>query len=239
MANLTQGVDENQVKAHFQQFGEVKDFFFRGDRTSSRGGIVFVTYMDQRGMYTALGASEHVVDGVHLVVSEARPKPGQGDGSYNDPRGSSSRQENRVFVGRIPQHLTDEAIREYFNQFGRLEDFYKPRNQRSGADGMDFGFAIFATAQGMARVLSHTPHLIGPEQTELEIKRARPRPDQTERPQRGQGGHAGHDEHSDYAAEYAGHLSLVAYTFFSGSLFIVRSCAYICHRGINAWAPSS
>ena len=94
------------------------------------------------------------------------------------PKGSTpdltpTKKENRIFVGKIPAGVKDDEIKNHFVQFGEVLDMYRPRNQRASQDGLEFGFVIFASPQGMAGALSTPSHEV--QGQFLEITKARER----------------------------------------------------------------
>jgi hypothetical protein len=59
----------------------------------------------------------------------------------------------RIFVARIPPSTTESAFRAYFEQFGRLQDAYMPRDHSKQAY-RGIGFVTFASPESVERVMA-------------------------------------------------------------------------------------
>jgi hypothetical protein len=65
----------------------------------------------------------------------------------------------RIFVARIPAAVSEAQFRAYFEQFGRLQDAYMPKDHSKQAY-RGIGFVTFSSPEAVERVLS-TKHWCG------------------------------------------------------------------------------
>lgn len=59
----------------------------------------------------------------------------------------------RIFVGRIPLHVTDKEFREYFAAFGEIEDAYMPKDHKNQTHRR-IGFVSFEDSSSADKVMS-------------------------------------------------------------------------------------
>lgn len=179
VGNVPSEASKDDLRKHFATFGNVIDLH-RPDNKGKSSGVVFVTYGSPKDMFTALAADSHVINNQSMRVTEAQPRPGQGGGG--GAPSADDRVEHRVFVGRVPQDVSDADLRSHFAQFGGVEDCYRPRSQKENKEGHGFAFVVFGEAKGMAKTLAAGPsHEIQTTSGNvvLQVKRAAPRPAQS------------------------------------------------------------
>ncbi|CAH1793846.1 unnamed protein product [Owenia fusiformis] len=101
--NLTYRTNPDDLKRHFDKFGEVGDIYIPRDRrTKESRGFAFVRYYDKRDAEDAMDEMDGaIVDGRELRVQIARygrpsdPGRGRGGDSYRRRRRSYSRSRSR------------------------------------------------------------------------------------------------------------------------------------------------
>ena len=81
---------------------------------------------------------------------------------------------NRVFLPRIPEGATDEALREHFGRFGDIADCYIPVNPMTGKP-KGLAFITFSSVDHAAAAVAQGEQLINGET--CEVLKAAPRPD--------------------------------------------------------------
>lgn len=99
-------VDET-LHEFFAQYGEVEEATVMRDHGSGKSrGFGFVTYKNANDAARVAGG-EYVVDGRRC------------EAKYPLPRGEAATQRvTRIFVAKLPQSVTEDALREYFLQVG-------------------------------------------------------------------------------------------------------------------------
>jgi RNA recognition motif-containing protein len=103
---------EADLKEHFLQFGNVVATTIKMDRNTGKSrGFGFVLYEDVSEVERAMHAPEHVIKGKKVDPKPAKP-----------PMESKK----KVFVGGMDPDTTEEQIREYFTQFGKIENLDLP-----------------------------------------------------------------------------------------------------------------
>jgi RNA-binding protein Musashi len=161
--------------------------------TGRMQGFGFVTYANDNSITEALEAAPHALDGAELEVKRAQPRectslvagmPGVNLGAPPLPPSPRSSAE-RLFVGRLPETVTEESLREYFERFGHLTDAYMPKDYHTGRM-QGFGFVTYAEPHGVSDALASGPHAL--DGVELEVKKAQPKERNTRQSRRGSAG---------------------------------------------------
>ncbi len=101
-------------------------------------------------------SNEHVINGKKVDVKRAKAKPG------------------KIFIGGLKPELTDDMLREFFSQYGRITEFEmiidKKTQLRKG-----FGFITFDKEDTVKELLSMKKVTIG-EHT-IDLRKATPKQD--------------------------------------------------------------
>ncbi|CAL8463515.1 g3049 [Coccomyxa elongata] len=151
---------EASLEQHFSQIGPLQEVVIMKDRSTGKSrGFGFVTFF--RAADAACAANqEHVVDGRRCEAKYALPR-----GGGPAPRTT------RIFVARIPLSVSDAQFRQYFEQFGSVQDAYMPKDATKQSH-RGIGFVTFASADSVEQVMS-SPHSMNGQ--ELAIDRATPK----------------------------------------------------------------
>jgi len=148
-----------------------------------------VTFGDQATFSHVLATdAAQIFHGRRLAISIAQPKGGSlppsdfadddrggRDADLPSPGSSSGpprQPSERLFVGKLPDSVSEEALRAYFEQFGSLADVYMPKEYETGRP-RGFGFVTFALEGGVDHALAAAPHVV--DGVELEVKLAQPK----------------------------------------------------------------
>lgn len=59
----------------------------------------------------------------------------------------------RIFVARIPLHVTEKEFHEYFGQFGKMEDGYMPKDH-THQNFRGIGFVTYADSTAVGKVMA-------------------------------------------------------------------------------------
>jgi RNA-binding protein Musashi len=161
-----------ELKDYFGRFGNVVDVHLpspksQAKRTEGKGSYAFITFSTSKEVFKTIAAGPHTFKDQRVEVIEAKPKGVRG--SADAPAVPA---ESRVFVGRIPQSVNEDQIRQHFGQYGKVSDIHRPK--QTSKDGLEFAFVVLGSLQDVARVLSEDKHLLLGKY-ELNVVRARPR----------------------------------------------------------------
>lgn len=160
MLGLPWETNEETLKAYFSQFGNVEGADILKDRyTGKSRGFGFISFAEPSAAAKAV-LSEHSIDGRKCEAKWALPK-----GEAQPARST------RIFVARIPASVTEPQFRSYFEQFGKLQDAYMPKDHSKQAY-RGIGFVTFATPDAVERIMSTKHWLNG---HEIAIDRATPK----------------------------------------------------------------
>eukprot|EP00891_Asterochloris_glomerata_P000126 jgi/Astpho2/126/e_gw1.00004.19.1_t len=152
--------EKETLHQYFAQFGPVQESVIMKDRfTGKSRGFGFVTYVHQADAQNT-AALEHQIDGRRCEAKVALPRGG-----------THPNRTTRIFVARIPPTVQDAQFRSYFEQFGRVQDAYMPKDAFKQAH-RGIGFVTYATAEPVEQVMSTAHSLHG---QELAVDRATPK----------------------------------------------------------------
>ncbi|XP_008567593.1 PREDICTED: RNA-binding protein Musashi homolog 1 [Galeopterus variegatus] len=102
------------LREYFGQFGEVKECLVMRDPLTKRSrGFGFVTFMDQAGVDKVLAQSRHELDSKTIDPKVAFPRRAQ-------PKMVT--RTKKIFVGGLSVNTTVEDVKQYFEQFGKVDD---------------------------------------------------------------------------------------------------------------------
>lgn len=115
VGNLPYEADEEMIKTHFSQFGEIIDCVVpRDPRTRFAKGFAFVTYTKGKAVDDVMANRPHQVAGRTL-----EPKRAISRNESRDPAAAVST--NKLYVGTIGD-LQENELRKYFAEFGNISD---------------------------------------------------------------------------------------------------------------------
>jgi len=138
IGGLGQGIADNDLKEHFQQFGKVLDSCIKRFPNGVSKEFGFVTFASFEQREKSIAANPHRIGDkllkVTAVMKDRRP------------------QVNRLYVGGLTHETHDSDLKAYFGKFGMLTE--------SCLRGKGFGYISFATSTQAAICLNHKPHVI-------------------------------------------------------------------------------
>ena len=178
VGNLPPHMDSNVLREMFAPYGAITFAEVKTDNGMSRG-FGFVHYVEEsQARAAAEGVSGTVIDGKAIVVRRKEDPAaaaarraglgsigggggggGMGLGSNNMPGGAPPRPDEdlppecKIYVGHIPHHIDDAALRKEFERFGHVvsirQIFDRETRQPKG-----YGFVAYADAASAATAIA-------------------------------------------------------------------------------------
>uniref|UniRef100_A0A673BT88 Heterogeneous nuclear ribonucleoprotein A1-like n=1 Tax=Sphaeramia orbicularis TaxID=375764 RepID=A0A673BT88_9TELE len=144
---------DESLRAHFEQWGSLTDCVVMRDPTSKRSrGFGFVTYSSVNEVDAAMSARPHKVDG--RVVE---PKRAVSREDSNKPGAHIT--VKKIFVGGIKEDTEESHLRDYFQQFGKIE-VIDIMTDRSTGKKRGFAFVTFDDHDSVDRIVIQKYHTI-------------------------------------------------------------------------------
>ncbi|KAM4610705.1 heterogeneous nuclear ribonucleoprotein A1b isoform 2-T2 [Polymixia lowei] len=144
---------DESLRAHFEQWGSLTDCVVMRDSTNKRSrGFGFVTYSTVQEVDAAMDARPHKVDG-RLV----EPKRAVSREDSNRPGAHVT--VKKIFVGGIKEDTEESHLREYFEQFGKIE-VIDIMTDRSSGKKRGFAFVTFDDHDSVDRIVIQKYHTL-------------------------------------------------------------------------------
>ncbi|XP_009761915.2 RNA-binding protein 1-like [Nicotiana sylvestris] len=164
---------EETLRKHFSRYGEViKSEIPKVWETGFGKGFGFVTFADS-SVFDELLQDQHIILGRTVDVSLARPK-GENSQSQRclECRQTSKSHRKKIFVWGLPQYLSEEDFKRYFEHFGKIEDA-KIIYDRETNTPRGFGFITYDSEEAVTNVLQRRFHVLN--NKFVEVKKAMPK----------------------------------------------------------------
>ncbi|XP_057682568.1 heterogeneous nuclear ribonucleoprotein A1-like [Corythoichthys intestinalis] len=175
---------DDSLRAHFEQWGSLTDCVVMRDTNNRRSrGFGFVTYSSVQEVDAAMAARPHKVDG--RVVE---PKRAVSREDSNRPGAHVT--VKKIFVGGIKEDTEESHMRDYFQQFGKIEAI-EIMNDRNTGRKRGFAFVTFDDHDAVDRIVIQKYHTVNAHN--CEVRKALPRQDMQSSGMRGgfSGGRSG------------------------------------------------
>ncbi|WOL13636.1 hypothetical protein Cni_G22409 [Canna indica] len=150
---------------HFEKYGEIVDSVIMKDRNTNKPrGFGFITYKDA-SIVDKVIEDTHVFNGKTVEIKRTIPK---GAAPLKDFK------TRKIFVGGIPTTLTEDEFKNFFSEFGRVEDHEIIRDHATNRS-RGFGFIVFEKEKDVDDLLAKKGNMIDLAGTKVEIKKAEPK----------------------------------------------------------------
>lgn len=128
-------ISEEELRPHFEKFGEVEDLFIPKDRNSGNSkGVAYIKYAKTSSAATAIQELHlKTVDGDNY----SKPFKVMVASNKNDSNVANEDKYKRLFI-KVPKQATESDIRRHFSEFGRIDSV---RLQRDKLTEESKGFA--------------------------------------------------------------------------------------------------
>jgi len=159
IGGISRETNQKDLKEYFSKFGEVTEINIKTDPTSGRSrGFAFVAFASRDSVDSVLHNAPHNIKGKQIEAKRAKVRPGI----------------KKIFVGGIESDMTEADIRNYFENYGKVEavelPFDKVKNQRR-----QFCFVTFEDEMTVDQVCKQAKQKIG--NKECDVKKATTKPD--------------------------------------------------------------
>ncbi|XP_057569776.1 RNA-binding protein Musashi homolog 2 isoform X7 [Hippopotamus amphibius kiboko] len=143
IGGLSWQTSPDSLRDYFSKFGEIRECMVMRDPTTKRSrGFGFVTFADPASVDKVLGQPHHELDSKTIDPKVAFPRRAQ-------PKMVT--RTKKIFVGGLSANTVVEDVKQYFEQFGKVEDamlmFDKTTNRHRG-----FGFVTFESEDVVEKV---------------------------------------------------------------------------------------
>jgi squid-like protein len=151
------------LREYFEAFGTISDCTLKTDAQTGRSrGFGFVQFTDPASVDKVVAQASHFLHERRIDPKKANPRGGR------EPI-------KKVFVGGLDPEVPEADIKEYFKQFGKIEEidlpFDKQKNQRRA-----FCFITFESEEVVDKVVEQPKQTVGGK--EVDVKKATPKNDQ-------------------------------------------------------------
>lgn len=150
---------EETMKSYFEQYGEVAMVQIKTDPKSGKSrGFGFVRFA-KSSIQNKLLSMRHFIDGrwcdVRVPLSKAEAEASK-----------AAQLSRKIFVGRLPDNITTDDLKNHFSEFGTLTDVFIPKPFRN------FAFVTFGTSDMAQSIFKHKHVIKG---APIQISEAIPR----------------------------------------------------------------
>jgi len=151
---------EETLKQHFENWGEVVDVVVMKDPNTKRSrGFGFITYKEATNVDDAQGARPHTIDGKKVETKRAVPRTDSG-------RAQSQATVKKLFVGGLGQETEVADLKEYFAQFGVVENVHLVTEKETGKK-RGFAFVEFDDYDAVDKAVLKKVHMINSKRTDV------------------------------------------------------------------------
>uniref|UniRef100_A0A0E0IDP1 RRM domain-containing protein n=1 Tax=Oryza nivara TaxID=4536 RepID=A0A0E0IDP1_ORYNI len=164
VGGLPRDTTEADFVKHFGQYGEIVDSVIMRDKhTSQPRGFGFITYSNPAVVDRVMD-DIHEFNGKQVEIKRTIPK---------DSVQSKDFKTKKIFVGGLPQALTEDDFKHFFQKYGPVVDHQIMRDHQTKRS-RGFGFIVFSSDQVVDDLLANG-NMIDLAGAKVEIKKAEPK----------------------------------------------------------------
>ncbi|XP_075068355.1 heterogeneous nuclear ribonucleoproteins A2/B1 isoform X2 [Mixophyes fleayi] len=151
---------EDSLRKYYEQWGKLTDCVVMRDPSSKRSrGFGFVTFSSMGEVDAAMSARPHSIDGrvvepKRAVAREESAKPG------------AHVTVKKLFVGGIKEDTEEHHLREYFEEYGKIDSIEIITDKQSGKK-RGFGFVTFDDHDPVDKIVLQKYHTINGHNAEV------------------------------------------------------------------------
>ncbi|KAI4348198.1 hypothetical protein L6164_008952 [Bauhinia variegata] len=154
----------DQFIKHFGDYGEITDSVIMKDRkTGQPRGFGFITYADPSVVDKVI-EDTHIINGKQVEIKRTIPRGAIGSKDFRT---------KKIFVGGIPSTVTEDEFRDFFTQYGEVQDHQIMRDHSTNRS-RGFGFITFDSEEAVEDLLAKG-NKIEFAGAQVEIKKAEPK----------------------------------------------------------------
>ncbi|MEE6465894.1 hypothetical protein FKM82_006737 [Ascaphus truei] len=175
---------EESLRKYYEQWGKLTDCVVMRDPASKRSrGFGFVTFSSMNEVDAAMSARPHSIDGrvvepKRAVAREESAKPG------------AHVTVKKLFVGGIKEDTDEHHLRDYFEEYGKIESIEIITDKQSGKK-RGFGFVTFDDHDPVDKIVLQKYHTINGHNAEVRKALSRQEMQDVQSTRSGRGGGGG------------------------------------------------
>ncbi|XP_054103112.2 heterogeneous nuclear ribonucleoprotein A1-like [Callithrix jacchus] len=153
IGGLSFGTTDESLRSHFEQWGTLTDCVVMSDPNTKRSrGFGFVTYATVEEVDAAMNARPHEVDG--RVV-----EPKRAVSREDSQRPGAHLTVKKKFVGGIKEDTEEHHLRDYFEQYRKV-DVFEIMTDRGSGKKRGFAFVTFDDRDSMDKTVIKKHHTV-------------------------------------------------------------------------------
>ncbi|KAI3380840.1 hypothetical protein SNEBB_002363 [Seison nebaliae] len=158
--------DDNTLRSHFEKYGSLVDCVVMKDSHTKRSrGFGFVTYSRSTMVDALMKSRPHIIDGREVEPKRAMPREESG-------RPEVQMTVKKLFIGGIKEGISEEDLRQYFNQYGEILDCVLMTDKETRKP-RGFGFVTYSDYDPVDKIILEKHHRI--KSIDLDVKKAIPK----------------------------------------------------------------
>ncbi|XP_022104624.1 RNA-binding protein Musashi homolog 2-like isoform X12 [Acanthaster planci] len=175
IGGLSWQTETDSLREYFRKYGEIKECVIMRDPNSKKSrGFGFVTFGDPKCVEKVLKTERHEVDSKKIDPKVAFPKrsPPKIDDNSEPCNGTPVTRTKKIFVGGLAASTTPEDLKNYFQQFGKVEDVTLMMDRQTNRH-RGFGFVVMETEDDVNKICEMHYHEVKDKM--VETKKAQPK----------------------------------------------------------------
>lgn len=170
VGGLTRETTDDMLRQYFENFGEIVECIVMKDKMSGVSrGFGFVKYSDPKAVQEVLNNRPHTLDNKKIDPKPCTPKTIQ---QQKKNAAMEHTQTHKIFIGGLAQNATEDEVRNYFVQYGKVTEVVFVINKEEQRH-KGFGFVTFEEETAVDQAVGKHFHEICGKR--VEAKRATPR----------------------------------------------------------------